>query len=277
MLRREMSFQRRREWAECRGRLAPSVSSVAAILMACLAGAVGAEPRPPASGPVDATAIVDHVDRLFRGDSSQGRLTMSIVTRSWTRTLGIEVWTEALDKALIRISSPPKEKGTATLKAGDGIWNYLPKIDRTIRVPLSLMMAPWMGSHFTNDDLIKESRFIRDYVIDTTFDGERGGLGMWEFTLTPRPEAAVVWGAIRIEVRKKDRMPIRYRYFASDGTLQRTLEFSEYQVMDGNLIPTVLTMLPSDKPGESTVLRYESLRFDVELPADTFSLAALRR
>jgi hypothetical protein len=149
-----------------------------------------AAPEPP----VDAAAIVDRVDRLLRGDSSEGELSMAVVTRRWTRTVTMKVWSEGTDKALIKVTGPPKEAGTATLKARNEIWNYLPKIDRTIRVPTSMMMASWMGSHFTNDDLVKESRWVRDYDIRTDVSGVRDGVEVWHFVLTPQAAAAVVWG-----------------------------------------------------------------------------------
>ena len=122
---------------------------------------------------VDAKEIMDRVDRLLRGDSPHGTVEMTVTTRRWKRTLVLDMWSEGLDKVLIRILKPRKEEGTATLKVGSQIWNYLPKIDRTIRIPTSMMMGSWLGSHFTNDDLVKESRLIRDYEIKMEFTGDR--------------------------------------------------------------------------------------------------------
>jgi outer membrane lipoprotein-sorting protein len=226
---------------------------------------------------VDATAIVDRVDRLLRGDSSEGELTMAVVTRRWTRTLTMTVWSEGTDKALIKVTAPPKEAGTATLKAGSEIWNYLPKIDRTIRVPTSMMMASWMGSHFTNDDLVKESQLVRDYDITLGFAGARDGVEVWEFALAPRPAAAVVWGRIVLEVRQRDLMPTWAKYYGDDGALKRTVTFSEYRTMGERLVPSRVAVTPADKLDESTVITYKRLAFDVRLPEDTFSLGALKR
>jgi len=226
---------------------------------------------------IDAKELVDRVDRLLRGDSSQGELTMTVVTRNWSRSLSLVVLSEGTEKALIKVTAPPKEAGTATLKAGSDIWNYLPKIDRTIRIPTSMMMASWMGSHFTNDDLVKESRLILDYDIAMSFEGERDGSAVWELTLTPRPTAAVVWGKIVMEVRQVDSMPTWTRYYGDDGQLKRTLTFSEFREMGGRLVPTRMRAVPADKPDESTLIEYSKLIFDVQLPADTFSLGALKR
>jgi outer membrane lipoprotein-sorting protein len=221
--------------------------------------------------------IVDRVDRMLRGDSSMGTVEMSVVTQRWKRDMTLNIISEGTDKVLVKVLEPRREEGTATLKVGSDIWNYLPKIDRTIRVPSSMMMASWMGSHFTNDDLVKESRLIHDYDIRLSFDGVREGVDVYEFTLTPLPDAPVVWGQIVMEVRKHDLMPTWSRYYGEDGKLRRTMEFSEHRQMGGRMIPARMRMVPVDKPEEYTEMRYRDLKFDIPIPQGTFSLAALRR
>ena len=184
-----------------------------------------------------AREIIDRVDRLLRGESSRGQITMEITTEHWSRSLDMEVWSLGVEHSLVRVQSPAREEGTATLKAGQEVWNYLPRVDRTIKVPPSLMMGSWMGSHFTNDDLVKESRIVDDYDFEISFEGEREGVEVWEFQLTPRPEAPVVWGRIEEQVRKADLMPTWIRYYDEDGDLVRTLTFSGYRTMGGRLVP----------------------------------------
>ena len=226
---------------------------------------------------IDVRKIIDRIDRIFRGNSSIGTMEMSVVTSRWRRDMTLAVWSEGTEKVLVKVLAPKKEAGTATLKVGSDIWNYLPKIDRTIRIPTSMMMASWMGSHFTNDDLVKESRLVRDYDTKLSFEGVRNDQEVYEFTLTPLPQAPVVWGRIIMEVRRKDLMPLWARYYAEDGRLKRTLTFSQFREMGGRLIPSVMHMTPEDKPGEYTEMRYTDLKFDIPLPSDTFSLAALRK
>ena len=221
--------------------------------------------------------IVDQVDQLLRGDSSQGTITMQIVTENWQRSLTMQVWSQGTENSLVRIEKPRKEAGTATLKVGNNIWNYLPKVSRTIKIPTSMMMASWMGSHFTNDDLVKDSSMSRDYVITLSYEGERNGSSVYEFTLIPKPDAAVVWGKLELEVRQDDLMPTWHRYYDEDGTLIRELTFSEYTLMGGRRVPTRLVMQPYDKPGEQTVIIYDDLAFDIPIQADTFSLRNLER
>ena len=139
------------------------------------------------------------------------------------------------------------------------------------------MMSSWMGSHFTNDDLVKESRMIRDYDIELSFDGDRDGVAVYEFVLIPRPEAPVVWGKIVQEVRQDDLMPTWARYYDEDGELKRVFTFHDFQQKGGRLVPTRLKMSPTDKSGEYTEVTYKALRFDIEIPGRTFSLSALRK
>jgi hypothetical protein len=229
-----------------------------------------------AHGQESARDIIDRVDRIMRGESSHGVATMEVVTENWDRSMTMEVWSLGTEYSLIRITAPNKEAGTATLKAGDDIWNYLPRVDRSIKIPASLMMGAWMGSHFTNDDLVKESRLIEDYDIEIEFEGERDGVEIWEFVLTPKPEAPVVWGRINYEVRKDDLMPTWARYYDEDGALVRTMTFSDYRMMGGRLVPAAMDMLPEDKPGERTSVRYSEMQFEIEIDESFFSLRTLR-
>lgn len=248
----------------------------AAIAAALLAFTTAAAPV-AAAQKVDPKVIVDRVDRLLRGTSSRGTVTMRIKTRQWSRTLDMDIWSLGHDYALIRVTAPAREAGMATLKVKDDVWNYLPRVDRTIRIPPSLMAGAWMGSHFTNDDLVKESRLVIDYDIALSFDGTRDGTRVWDFTLTPKPGAAVVWAKIEMRVRQADLMPVWERYYDDAGKLVRTITFSDYRVMGGRKVPATLTVTPTDKPDEHTVLTYRSLQFNVGLKPGFFSLQSLKR
>ena len=221
--------------------------------------------------------IIERVDRVMRGDSSHGVSRMNIVTEHWERELVMEMWSLGTDFSLVRVRSPAKEAGTATLMADRDIWNYLPKVDRTIKIPASMMSGSWMGSHFTNDDLVKESQLIEDFDIELTFDGEREGVTVWEFRLTPKPEVAVVWGGIDYRVRQTDYMPLWARYYDEDGGLARTMDFSEFRDLGGRIVPTVMNMQPADKPAERTIVTYEDIEFDIDIDESFFSLQMLKR
>jgi len=221
--------------------------------------------------------ILDRIDKMWRGESSIGTYLMKIKTTHWERSLRIKSWTKGLDNTLIRIEYPKKEKGVSTLKVKNNLWNYLPKIKRVIKVPSSLMMGSWMGSHFTNDDLVKESTLVDDYHHRITFEGEREGQDVYEITLFPKEEAAVVWGKIVILIRKKDLIPLNEEFFDEKEKPVRKMIFSDVKKMGGRLLPSKMTIIPYDKLGESTEVTYVEIAFDMEIPDTFFSLRNLKQ
>ena len=221
--------------------------------------------------------ILNKVDRLWRGSTSVGQMEMEVVTAHWSRTLRMKVYTEGMERSLVRITYPAKEEGVATLKVGNNIWNYLPKIKRVTKVPASMMLGSWMGSHFTNDDVVKDSQYVRDYDTKITFEGERDGQGILELTLYPKPEAPVVWGKIVSIIRAEDYIPLKMIYFDEDGEEVRVMAFGEIKEMGGRTMPTVLSMRPLDKPEEYTRVTYSEMTFDVDLKPDLFSLRSLQK
>ncbi|MDH5543729.1 MAG: outer membrane lipoprotein-sorting protein [Nitrospinota bacterium] len=224
-----------------------------------------------------AEEILDKVDDLWRGDSSHGKFTMEVKTKHYTRKMGMEAWSKGKEKSLIRILSPKKEKGTATLKSEDSIYTYLPKTDRTIRLTSGMMGGSWMGSHFTNDDLVRESRLKDDYEFDITFEGDRKGIEVIEITLIPKPDAAVVWGKVVVVLRTADLMPVEQLYYDEDGLLVRTMSFSDIKMMGGRNFPARMKIVPKDKPDEFTELVYEEMRFNLPLDDSLFSVSQLRK
>jgi hypothetical protein len=227
--------------------------------------------------PLTPKQILDKVDDLFRSQSSHGFATMTVATVHWKRSLSLEMWSKGKDKSLVRILAPKKEKGTATLRSGNDIWNYLPKVKRVIKLPSSMMAASWMGSHFTNDDLVKESRMAEDYTFEITFIGEDEGEEIVEVTCHPKPEAAVVWGKVLVRARLKDYLPLLVKYFDEDLRLARTMTFSQVSELGGRLLPALVTMVPEEKPEEFTLIHYERMEFDIGLKDDFFSLRTLQR
>ena len=222
-------------------------------------------------------AIVDGVARLFVSQSSIATVEMQITRKDWHRTISMQVWSLGESNILIRIRRPAEDAGTAILKVGSKIWYYLPKVNRTVTIPASMMMSSWMGSDFTLNDLVKQSHLTNDYVVATSFEGQRDGAAMSEYTLRPKPAAAVVWGKVTLEVRQADRMPVRQRYYDEDGTLVRELTFSEYKTVSGRLIPTRLVMRPMGRAVEQTTIRYETIAFDGPISGETFSRKNLKR
>ena len=226
---------------------------------------------------LSAEKILDNVDDLYRSNASHGILTLSVTTVNWQRTLTLEQWSQGEDKSLIKILKPKKEKGLATLRVDKNMWNYLPKVKRVVKIPSSMMSSSWMGSHFTNDDLVKQSRMTEDYTFSITFEGMNDGKEIIEITCLPNKEAAVVWGKVEVVVYADDYLPLRMIYYDEDLLLSRTLEFTNIEMMDGKMIPTMMNMIPTDEPGESTTVKWEEVQFDVTIDDEFFSLRKLQQ
>jgi outer membrane lipoprotein-sorting protein len=218
--------------------------------------------------------IIKDIDELYRSQSSRGAMEMEIITPNWQRTLKMEFWSEGMEKTLIRIKSPAKERGVGTLRIQNEMWNYLPKTNKVIKIPPSMMMSSWMGSDFTNDDLVKEFSLFEDYTYQPA-SVENPDTSLVYINCIPREDLPIVWGNIVIAARRGDHLPVWQKYYDEKGVLMRVLEYSDIRTFDGRTIPAVMEMIPQDEKGR-TVVRYESLSFDVDLPENTFSLRNLR-
>lgn len=225
----------------------------------------------------EAHEVLAKQDDLWRGTSSKGKMVMNVKTSNWKRSLTMDVYSQGKDYSLVKVILPMKEQGTATLKVFDEIYNYLPKTDRTIKLTSAMMMGSWMGSHFNNDDLVKGSRLSEDYNARITFQGRRDSEDVIEITLTPKPDAPVVWGKIVVVARASDWMPVKNTYYDEDGKIVRIMTCSDYKTVSGRLVPTRIVMSPLDKPGEYTEVIYSDLTFDVSFKKGFFSIAELRR
>lgn len=254
-----------------------AVGAVAtSIVLALPLSAAAEDPRPAADSPGFAAWVMNHIDDMHRGDSSHGVLTMTVKTEHWTRALTMESWSRGEDYSLVRILSPKKEKGTATLKAKEDLFTFLAKTGRTIKVSGAMLGGSWMGSHFTNNDLVKASRMADDYTMTLTGQGTLGGVPQYVFTLVAKPDAPVVWGKIEVTVRQDSLLPTREIFYDEDGTAMRALEFGDYKDVDGRMLAGALTIRPLDGSGEYTRVTYDSLEFDVDLPESMFTVQHLK-
>jgi len=224
-----------------------------------------------------ASKILAEVDDLWRGESSYAITRMLVKTEHYTRTMRMEGWSKGKEKTVFRVLGPLREKGSITLKSENNIYTYLPKTDRTIKLTSGMMMGSWMGSHFTNDDLVKESRLEEDYTASISFEGERKGQQVIEFRLIPKPEAAVVWGKLVLTILADGYIPVDEFYYDEDMKLARTMVFSDIKKLGGRSRPAVLRVVPADKPTEYTEFIYESLEFNIEVDDKMFSLSTLKQ
>ncbi len=222
-----------------------------------------------------AEEIIKKVDELYRSKSSYAVMEMQITTTHWKRTLKMKAWSIGMKKTFIRILSPKKDRGMANLRVGNEMWNYLPKVNKVIKIPPSMMMSSWMGSDFTNDDLVKEFTFINDYHFEKT-KVKNPKKGMIYVKCKPKEGLPIVWGHVTIAVRENDYIPVWEKFYDEKGKLMRVMNFSDIKNFGNKKIPAKLEIIPKNKKNQKTTVTYIEAKFDIKLDKSTFTLRNLR-
>ncbi len=221
--------------------------------------------------------ILQKSEAIMRGDTLQGTMEMLIIKPKYQRKMVMQIWQDNKgNRFLSRVLSPAKEKGTGSLKIDKSMWNYLPKVEKVIKIPPSLMMQPWMGSDFTNDDMVKEVSLEDDYQKKLLGETKVNGVNTYQLELIPNPDVPVVWGKLHYYVNKSNYLPVKQDFFDEKGKLVKYMSFSNVKKMHNRLIPTRMEMVPVTKKGHKTVLTYLDLQYNVKIAADTFSLRNLK-
>jgi outer membrane lipoprotein-sorting protein len=219
-----------------------------------------------------AREIIDKMEQLYRGESSDATMTMQVQTPNYDRTLTMSGQSFGKDYGFFRIHAPKKDRGVATLKRHEEMWNYFPKINKVIKVPPSMMMGSWMGSDFTNDDLVKETQLIDAYSLELIETDDE-----YRVTLIPKEQTVTVWDKIEYTISKDPLLPLSQAFFDDDGEKVRELTFHEPREYDGKLMPSILEMRPLNKEGHLTRIMYDDIKFNVPgITEDTFSLRNLK-
>lgn len=212
----------------------------------------------------------------MRGQSSQATILIRTIRPGWSREMQVKTWVKGSDLSMILVQSPAKDKGIVFLKRKKEVWNWMPVLERTIKLPPSMMSQSWMGTDFTNDDLVKESSIVHDYnhsiIGDTLIDNR----SCYKILMIPKPEAAVVWGKLVVCIDKKDFLELHTRFYDEDGALINTMNAYDIKTMDGRLIPTHFEMIPADKKNHKTEMIYKSVQYDRPLSDDFFSIERMK-
>jgi len=219
----------------------------------------------------DATDIVRKANEKMQGESSQVEMTMQIVRPSWQRSISMKAWSKGQDYSLILITAPARDEGSAYLKRGNEIWNWQPSINRTIKMPPSMMSQSWMGSDFSTNDLVREASIVVDYTHTLLGDSTLSGYDTYKIKMTPKPEAPVVWNKVITFISKEEYLQLRAEFYDEDGELVRFMKGSEVKEMDGRIVPTRMEMIPVDKKGQKTVITYKQMQFNIDISQRFFS------
>jgi outer membrane lipoprotein-sorting protein len=253
----------------------PGVARLLLLLLALASQAPRAEE-------FDVKDLVRRAEDALRGRTAEMKMRMTITTPRWTRELVIRSWDDHDgDRSFSRVLEPPKDKGTGFLRDHDAFWTWLPKVERAMRIPPSMMLQPWMGSDFTNDDLARESSLQKDYEPRALGEKTIDGVAALGIELRPLPEAPVVWARMELWIEKDRLAPLRFLYFdePEPGRFEviRELRFSDVRMVSGRPLPHDWLMVPSDKPGHSTRVVLEEAAFDVKLDDGIFTQKNLRQ
>jgi outer membrane lipoprotein-sorting protein len=221
---------------------------------------------------ISATDIVRKADEKFNGEkSSIMKMSMTIIRPTWQRTVEFKNWALGRDYALTLITAPAKDIGQTFLKRGTEMWSWNPSISRLIKLPPSMMSQGWMGSDYTNDDILKESSVVNDYTHEIIGEETIAGRICYKIKMVAKENAAVVWGSQIRWIDKQDFLLLRAELYDEDGLLVRTETGSEIKTMDGRVIPTRLELMPAEEPGNKTIVDITEIKFNIQIAESFFS------
>lgn len=219
-----------------------------------------------------ATEIVTKANERIKGESSGfSAMRMDIIRPTWNRSISFKSWSKSTELSLSLVTAPKKEEGQSFLKRGKEMWSWNPTINRMIKLPPSMMSQGWMGSDFTNDDLLNEASIVTDYQHKLTGNEKVGEKDCYIVELTPKENAAVVWGKVVMWISKGDYLQMKTEFYDEDSKLVKTQTAFDIKKMGGRIIPTRVELVPADKPGNKTVITLESVEFNRPIPDQFFS------
>ena len=189
----------------------------------------------------------------------------------------MKIWSKGIDYYMILITAPAREKGQVFLKRENEMWNWVPSINKIIKIPPSMMAQSWMGSDFTNDDLLKESSIVIDYDHKIIGNDTIEGFDCYKIELIPKPEAAIVWGKVILWISKENSYQLKAEYYDEIETLINTQYGTEIEKVGNRNLPTKLTMIPADKEGNQTILKLIDMEFDKNIPTSFFSQQNMKK
>ena len=222
---------------------------------------------------IDADEIIKKMDHNLQSDSGYSKIVMLMKSERNERKMVMESWNEGTEKSFIRIEYPKRDKGITFLKMDNAMWQYVPRIDKTIKIPSSMMMSSFMGSDFTNDDMAKESSVIEDYNKTISKEDDK----YYFIDLLPKEDAAVVWGKIEIKIDKSNFVPVEANYYDEDMLMQRVLLYEDIKQFGKRLYPTKWVLKSMDKPNNLTTILMEAVDFDTKVDPDMFTKRGLKR
>lgn len=239
---------------------------------------MGSMSLPLVAQELTAKEIIRRADERFNGEeTSISLMSMTIVRPTWERTFEFKNWTSGRDYALTLITAPARDKGQSFLKRMNEMWSWNPTISRLIKLPPSMMSQGWMGSDYTNDDILRESSVVNDYEHEVIGEEEIDSRTCYKIKMVAKEEAAVIWGHQIRWIDKKDFIFMKSELYDEDGYLVRTEMGKEIRNMDGRLIPTRIELIPAEEEGYMTILEIKEIEFNTPINDNFFSQQNMKR
>lgn len=224
-----------------------------------------------------ALEIIKKADEKVRGKTNTSTMVMEIIRPTWKRSVSMKGWGRGMDFSMTYITAPAKDKGQVFMKLKTEMWNWMPAIGRMIKIPASMMSQGWMGSDYTNDDILKESSIVVDYTHKISLEETIEGHHTYKIEMTPKDDAAVIWGKVYKWITKDEFIQIKSEYYDEDDDLVKSDHSYDFKTMGGRLIPTRIEIIPADETGKKTVLYIKEMEFDMDLPESFFSQQKMKR
>ena len=221
--------------------------------------------------------IIEKSDAKLRGESSYSEITITIVRPKWQKTMTMKSWSLGTDYSVSLVTSPAKEKGSVFLKRKNEVWNYLPSLERTIKLPPSMMTQSFMGTDLTNDDLVKQSSMVVDYSHMILEEEIVEGLNCWKLELLPNEEATVVWGKLIVWIDKLDYMQLKVEFYDEDEELVNLMNGYNFKMFGNKKLPSKIEFIPLEDQGNKTVIVYNTWEFGREIPSSYFTTQYVSR
>lgn len=241
--------------------------SVLVAFMSCL----------PAFAMPNATELIKKSEFQTRGKSVESHIAMKVIRGSTERNLEARVWSLGTDKAVVKILAPAKDRDTGNLRLKFELWQYLPNLERTIKIPPSMMLQSWMGSDFTNDDLVKTTSLSRDYTHKLLGEETLNGMKTYKIECVPKKDAPIAWGKILVWLRNPDAVPVKNEFYTENGELAKVMTGTDLKTFGAHTIATKLTMKLPRKAENETRIEYSKVKFDEEIPANIFTQEFLKK
>ncbi len=227
---------------------------------------------------ITAEQIVKKAEEKFMGEkTSQGVMTVKIVRPAWQRVITVKSWSKGKDFSISLVTAPAKEKGQSFLKRYNELWSWNPNISRMIKLPPSMMSQGWMGSDYSNDDILRETSILDDYSQKLLGEEDTQGYACYKIELIPREDAAVVWGKIITWISKNEYFQMKAEYYDEDGYLIRTMLSSDVKIFDDRKLPSIMEIIPAEEEGQKTIVIIESLSFNKPIDDGFFSQQNMKR